>query len=837
MLTKPDTCRTCPLDKLGTGFSYSIGTGKVAILGEALGKYESFKGEPFVGQSGKLLDYIIELIGCTRSDFVIDNVIRCRPPNNWLVGAPWEHGAIAHCRQYHQGTIRQTDPRVILTLGNVPTREILHVDDKISSIRGYVYERDGRFVIPTFHPAHLLPGRGMRGRQSLTGVVALDIKKAVRIAVGGYKRDDENFYCDPTGSDFCFLADKIVKASRISVDIETYGKEKDDIDEEENEQAEIARIGFAWENYAVSVPFTSDYLVDIGRVLCADNEKIFWLAEFDVPRIKKAGFAIHGRIIDAKRAWQFLQPGLPKEDKPNRLSFVAPLYCNVSPWKHLSHEQPAYYNAKDNAVTLRIMNGIEADLRSRGMWDAFITDVVTLLPVLERIGNNGLPVSIERQDEVRNYLTYIETGAMLLLQEEVPSELRLPHPKNGYVRAPKNTDSMVQRKFKDKKGNTVERWCKLRPFLPNSQKQVTAYLLAKGYQIPKDSRTGKATTGAKGIRSLARRYKDRVLEAVLNFRKAHKITGTYLWPIDPDGRVRTHFDFTYTGRLRSFNVNLQNMPKPREGDDDKLAALMRSTIVAPSGYTLIEADYSSAEPVMLGHYADDPDFIKAARLGIHTVFASVILGQPLDVMVATKLDVDVVKKEAKAKTIGQESVYNIAKKCVMGLLYKMGPRLMQSMYPEAFPHIKDAEKMQTLLYDTVAKNIKKWQDDIIMKVAREHWIQSPFGHGLWLWNVLAYNSLKKQWELGEDAKKAVAFLPQHSVGIKTRRDMLALKNMAYDGRLILQIHDSLWFLAENRKVEETVHDVTEVMTAPIPELGGLSLDIEVVMGISGEMMK
>ena len=41
------------------------------------------KGEPFVGQAGKLLDNMLAALGSTRGENVyIANVLKCRPPNN-----------------------------------------------------------------------------------------------------------------------------------------------------------------------------------------------------------------------------------------------------------------------------------------------------------------------------------------------------------------------------------------------------------------------------------------------------------------------------------------------------------------------------------------------------------------------------------------------------------------------------------------------------------------------------------------------------------------------------------------------------------------------------------
>ena len=58
---------------------------RVALIGEAPGKEESFRGVPFVGDSGtELSELYFPLAGLRRSQVYIDNVWPWRPPNNQL---------------------------------------------------------------------------------------------------------------------------------------------------------------------------------------------------------------------------------------------------------------------------------------------------------------------------------------------------------------------------------------------------------------------------------------------------------------------------------------------------------------------------------------------------------------------------------------------------------------------------------------------------------------------------------------------------------------------------------------------------------------------------------
>lgn len=80
-----------------------------------------------------------------------------------------------------------------------------------------------------------------------------------------------------------------------------------------------------------------------------------------------------------------------------------------------------------------------------------------------------------------------------------------------------------------------------------------------------------------------------------------------------DGRVRTIFSqLTETGRYRSREPNLQNIPKGREGDlarifknDQGKLDTIRSCFVAAPGHVYIEADFKSAELFTLAFLAND----------------------------------------------------------------------------------------------------------------------------------------------------------------------------------------------------------------------------------------
>src|SRR5665213_805146 len=77
--------KVCPeLAKTATQLVFGDGNpeAELVFIGEAPGKNEDLQGKPFVGAAGKFLNEMLEMIGLTRHDVYITNIVKYRPPNN-----------------------------------------------------------------------------------------------------------------------------------------------------------------------------------------------------------------------------------------------------------------------------------------------------------------------------------------------------------------------------------------------------------------------------------------------------------------------------------------------------------------------------------------------------------------------------------------------------------------------------------------------------------------------------------------------------------------------------------------------------------------------------------
>ncbi len=153
-------CHRCSLGDTRTTLVFGVGdpNARVVFVGEAPGKNEDLKGEPFVGAAGQLLNELLAEAGLARDDVYIANVLKCRPPGNRNP----EPGEIETCTPFLREQIRVIAPEGLVPLGNFATRFVLKTDVGIRRLHGKLHNA-GRFtVLPIYHPAATIYDRTKR---------------------------------------------------------------------------------------------------------------------------------------------------------------------------------------------------------------------------------------------------------------------------------------------------------------------------------------------------------------------------------------------------------------------------------------------------------------------------------------------------------------------------------------------------------------------------------------------------------------------------------------------------------------------------------------------------
>lgn len=148
-------CSACELCKTRKQAVLGVGDVKAdwLFVGEGPGADEDEKGEPFVGQAGKLLDAMLAAIDLKRGNKVyIANAVKCRPPNNRTP----EQNETAACWPFLARQVELIQPKLIVTLGKPSAQTLLQQEVTISRARGVVHDFAGIPLIVTYHPAYLL---------------------------------------------------------------------------------------------------------------------------------------------------------------------------------------------------------------------------------------------------------------------------------------------------------------------------------------------------------------------------------------------------------------------------------------------------------------------------------------------------------------------------------------------------------------------------------------------------------------------------------------------------------------------------------------------------------
>jgi len=861
----------CPLFTLGSGFAPLVGGGHsgVLLLGEALGAEEVKASAPFVGPAGKMLSSLLRRGGLERDDFRIGNCCNCRPPSNFLEGATYEADAISFCNKYfQQWMIQHQSLKVVAPLGNIPLWKMVG-QKGIGEWHGTVSWNAEweRWVVPTFHPSHLL-----QGEIRLTPVVVADLLRAVKVARYGFTRRPLTTLVDPPLDGARWWFEEYYMAQRLdpdgvwlSVDIETpYSpKLKEDVLDEKDPSTIILRIGFSYElRSGISVPWSYPYTELVRQALAHGGTKLFWNGEaFDVPRLLAAGMPVSGMRVDGMVAHHFVYSDLPKD-----LGFTAPIYIDdLEAWKHLFGVNLGYYNALDAIHALEIGYEIRSLLKAEARWETFVDHFVKMAPLTHRMSEIGIGIDTRVRDAFKEKTQLAVQAAREQLVTQVPQAFADTLIAKVYKKEPA---AAVKQQHRCLLIEDTGQWIRLKDFNPGSPQQLLAYIEYKyGAQaIPLHKRTKKPTTERVALEKLARKKHDTLLPVIIELNKKQDMLDSFIeqWKPGLDGRVHpTLTDNPATFRFSSKNPNEQNLPRR-----DEEQAEIRKMIVGGSrvgdGWFLVARDYTGIEAVIVAYIANDPDYMRLAKLGVHAYFASHMMSlkglyNPIypslsegDLRVAVKE----AKRVAEATPIGYggKSYYDAAKQTIHAISYAEGEWLMQQTYPEMFPTLKAAGEARSLFFDLFPR-VEWWQHSVVEQAYQPpHRLRNVFGYDRWFYNVKRWDSktakkgckregckycVREKMVWGDGAKEAIATGPQGTAAGIMRRTMRlpAIEELARQGLLLFTIHDELLARAYGMKDAEKVDAILRsAMEAPVVEMGGLVIQTSGKVGVSwGEM--
>ena len=150
----------CKLKKTSTNFVsfYGNTNSKLLIIDGPPDVDEDKKGVPFVSSKGLLFEKMLNAIELNMDETFIIKSIPWRPPGNRYPSKE----EIKICRPFIINLINLLKPKIIVCLGEVPTYQILELNESIIKLRGKWQtlksnEINCEFsILPTFSVSHLL---------------------------------------------------------------------------------------------------------------------------------------------------------------------------------------------------------------------------------------------------------------------------------------------------------------------------------------------------------------------------------------------------------------------------------------------------------------------------------------------------------------------------------------------------------------------------------------------------------------------------------------------------------------------------------------------------------
>lgn len=448
-------CEGCSLEKLGAGFTeveigFRYSQTRLLLIGEASGESEARDGLPFrsYAQSGSLLADAMRETNIGRADVAITNIIRCRPPRDFLDGAFYQYSATQQClTNYLSEVINELKPRVILALGGIAfralTTPIRGKSGTLDYIRGYALPgagvAEGIPVLPTYHPAFL-----RRGASHLTPLLQRDLRRAFLIATGKLIAG-QHYILDPLqhGGAYQTLPsvdeawrwfNEIDPNRSIYADIETPRSRREDEDDRNSfADRDINLVQFTQRRgEGIALPWRDDFIEVARRIFATDCRKVGhnWMG-FDLPVLAANDVVVNGEQDDTMLQFHHYHPDLPQN-----LQAVAQFCGFPFAWKHLADSEPELYGCLDVDATCWADETMPALLKRDGLSDSYERYVRSFWPILRDMSIRGLPISEERRLDLKEVIVEEGLRADAAIKGMVPAEVLAQKQKFGYKNPP-----------------------------------------------------------------------------------------------------------------------------------------------------------------------------------------------------------------------------------------------------------------------------------------------------------------------------------------------------------------------------------------------------------------
>ena len=777
----------------------------IMIVGEAPGEQEERTGQPFVGKNGELLSRMLVQSDITRQSCLLTNVVQRRPPGGnigyYFTSNARNQGTLLMTEQLNilKADIIKYKPNIIIALGKTALWALTG-QTKIGECRGFIFNCllvPGIKVLPTYHPGNI------NDSWEMLFPAIMDIRKAVNNSKSSkLPIDTRSLKSSPSRREFLDYLDFCMEHDIVAVDIETASP---------GSHIDIFGIGVSDQD-AMAYTFlrnrkpTNAYVQEelevwqkIAKVM-NNVTSVMHNGMYDATVLMhNNGIQCAGYTEDTMVMTHCCWP-----ETPRSLAFVSSICLDVPAWKHLQMELPAWYNANDVANTFGCWKVLKEEIAKGGHQNTYRFEMAQ--------------VEITDYLQLRGVKVDTTTQKQLIKDSEVASEKAYAELIKAIGR-PINLKSSVQ----------------VKQLLYGDLGLPVQYQRRKS---TKDKRT--ITADKKAIARLYLATKHPVLQLILDYRKAVKLTEFVDIKVSPENRVHTSYNITGATMAR------KNTKAVIVDDDDQYQSFGRwsssKSIILPYGsgnlqnipakarkmyipdgdnHVFVQADYKQAEAVVVSYIINDNNlkrmFVKS--YGQSNAYCS-------------ELGLDVHKITAAL-------LFNIAPSNVTKDQRKIGKLIRHANSYSAGPKViadglgcslADAKKFQQNYHNRIPQ-LKLWYKAVQRELGTTRSLVNLFGRK---------HKFLKRW--GDELfRSAYSFIPQSTIGDMLNRALVRYYNeFNHVSPISLQLHDAFYVICENtpKAITETKYNMYTCMAIPITYKGEtFCVDVDFKVGPSWGSME
>lgn len=125
---------------------------RIAFIGDFPSDADDTAATPFSDAAGDLLQKMIVAMNLRPEETYLANLVKCRPPASKGISEE----EIGSCRAYLEEQFSSVRANIIVALGETASKALARSDSSLSTLRGQIFDWNGRKVFCTHHPKDLL---------------------------------------------------------------------------------------------------------------------------------------------------------------------------------------------------------------------------------------------------------------------------------------------------------------------------------------------------------------------------------------------------------------------------------------------------------------------------------------------------------------------------------------------------------------------------------------------------------------------------------------------------------------------------------------------------------